>query len=486
MHYGAKQLCILLVLLIGLSVSGCFSPIKYGAKLDPPHTELHYGDLALSGDVLDKWWEAYGDAGLNSFINTVLKENISLQVAYLRLLDSQYALEQTSSDYYPSASLSAGVSYGGTISSDSTADPGYNLGASLSYEIDLWGKVRAQKVVSESAMYSAQDSAESAAMTLVANVVTQWFNIQYYHERKKLTEELLKLSESYYELVQEYYRSGQSTGMDVLEQNQQLESLRETIHTQDMNIRVAQRALEILAGGKVKPHVEGVLPQPAHVGGTVDVETLMKRRPDIRIALRSAQQADAKIVIAIANRFPSLKLSASLNFRASDITELFKQLLWSVGATIAYNLFDGFKQSAAVKRAKISYLQESLSYAATVMDAVAEVEQALLTMQLREQELFDAQAALDRQAKILEVSRDYYASGLIQYNRILSALKTYISNSQGELDARRSLILAQLSYFKAMGGGPWLDDVTKDGHQKAEALLNQLDEEDDNDDETNH
>ena len=464
---------------VALFLAGCFSPVRYGAKLEENPTTLHYADLEMDGEVLDRWWEVYGDDALNGFVETVLNENMSLQVAYLRMLDSQIAYEQSEGSYYPTLSFNAGAGLGGQVSSDSSYDPSYSLGLSLGYEIDIWGRIRAQTVVNELAVYSAQDAAESAAISLVGKVVTEWFNVQYYRERIALTQRLLELSESYYQLVQDYYRSGQATGMDVLEQGQQLETLRSTIKSQEMNVRLSERSLEILAGGRMRAEVTGGLPAPADMGGTVNVEQLLKRRPDIRAALRKAQQADAKVVIALADRLPTLRLSASLAFRSSDITELFKRLIWDVAANFVVNLFDGFKTTKAIDRAKVAYLQESMSYGVVVMDAVMEVEKALLTLRLREQELLDAQAELERQKRILEVSREYYVSGLIAYNRVLSALRGMVTSSQSELDARKNVLVAQLAVFQAMGGGAWLEDVSNKGKEKARQQLSDLDNDDD-------
>ncbi|MBR4986991.1 MAG: efflux transporter outer membrane subunit, partial [Proteobacteria bacterium] len=435
-----------------LCMTGCFKPVRYSTELDAREIEMHYGDLALNGDVRDRWWEAYGDTALNSFVETVLRENPSLQTAYLRLLDAEIAHRQAEAGYYPNLSFSAGVGYGGTISENSRSDPSYSLGLSLSYEVDLWGKVRAQRRVSELSMLSAQDSAESAALSLVGSVVTEWFTVLYYRERRELTAQLLSISESYYELVQSYYRNGQTNGMDVLEQRQQLETLRSTLSEIDSNIRISEHSLSILAGGEVMPSVEGRLPEAIDVGGTVDVSRLIESRPDIRSARRSAEKADAQVVIALADRLPSLRLSASLAFRSTSIVDLFKALLWDLGANFVANIFDGFNKTAAIDRAKISYLSERFSYANTVMKAAAEVEQALLKLRIREQALVDARAQLERQKEILEVSRQYFASGALDYNRVLSALRSFVSTSQSELEARRSLLNAQIDLFKSMGG----------------------------------
>ena len=95
------------------------------------------------------------------------------------------------------------------------------------------------------------------------------------------------------------------------------------------------------------------------------------------------------------------------------------------------------------------------------------MEKALLTLRLREQELLNAQAELARQTHILNVSREYYVGGLIEYNRVLSALRSLISTSQNELDARKNVLLAQLAVFQSMGGGAWLEDVSLKGEEKA-------------------
>ena len=460
-----------------MCVSGCFSPVKYATPLDEVAVENTFGDLALSGEIRDKWWELFGDSELNHFVDIVLENSPTLMSAYLKLLDSQFAVDQSESPYYPSASLNVGHGGSGHVYNEASADPSYSLGLSLSYEVDIWGKVRAQKRVAELSMEAAQDSAESAAISLVGSVVTEWFAIKYYRDRQKLTQELLEIAEGYYNLVEEYYRNGQTTGMDVLEQRQQIETLRATLNELDTNIRISQHKLRILAGGKVHPTVEGSLPDEIDVGGSIDVDALLTNRPDIRSARRSAEQADARVVIAIADRLPTLRLSASFSFRSKTITELFDTLLWDLGATLAANLFDGFNKSTAIKRAKVTYLLQRLAYGVAVMQAIAEVEEALLNLRLREQTLIDARAQLERQRDILEVSREYFTGGQVTYNRVLSALRSLISASQSELDARRQLLNAQVTFYKSMGGSGWLKDTSEKNTQRAKDMLEQLDEE---------
>lgn len=472
--FGRLGLCI-----IGtIAWQGCFAPVKYSGEIKTQEVSISYGDLALSGEVRNRWWEAFGDASLNEFIEIVLRENPTLQTAYLKLLDSMYAVKQAQAGYYPTLGFSAGVGGGGNIYTDPSAAPNYNLGLSLGYEVDLWGKVRAQTRVAELSRENASDDAETAAISLVATVVTHWFNVQYYRDRKALTEQLLAISNDYYELVESYYTAGQTTGMDVLEQRQQIETLRSTLHELDANIRISVHALEILAGGKATPRITGALPEAIDIGGTLAPDVLLENRPDVRSALRQAQSADARIVIALANRLPSLRLSVALNYRNSSIVDLFKTLLWDVGASFAATLFDGFNQTTEIDRAKITYLTQRLAYGSTVLEAVADVEKSLLDLQIAEQNLTDAKAQLERQTEILQVSREYFIGGSIDYNRVLSALRSMVSASQSELDARRQLLTAQIALFKSMGGASWTRELQESGLKKAREMLDSLDDAD--------
>ena len=486
MAVGLKAKLCVVAMWACVGLLGCFSPVKYATDLEVPRLEASYGDVSLEGEIVDRWWESYGDANLNAYVTAVLEHNPTLHVAYLRLVDSELSYRQSVSGYYPDVSFGAGVGYGGTASSESKSDPSYSLGLTASYEVDLWGKVRAQKRIGELTVQSSRDAAETAAISLVGNVVSQWLTIQYTRDRKALTEELLSISEDYCRLVEEYYRNGQTTGMDVLEQRQQIETLRATLKEQETTIRVGLHALEILSGRQVKPHVEGSLPEQVVMGGTPNIDALLERRPDLRSARRQVESADAQVVVALANRLPSLKLSTSLAFRSSSIVDLFKALIWDVGANLVVPLFDGFQQTTAIDRAKVSYLLEETSYFLAVYEAVAEVEEALLMLSLREQQLLDARAELARQREILDVSREYFVEGALDYSRVLTALRGLITTSQSELDARRQVLLAQVAVYKAMGGATWLEETSERGVERARTRLETIGETQEVEDDTGH
>ncbi|MCL2326079.1 MAG: TolC family protein [Proteobacteria bacterium] len=472
-----KRAGIGVCLLVFCMLVGCFSPTRYGTSLPTQVMAPRYADLVLEGEVRERWWEAYDDPQLNVLIDHILKDNLTLQVAYLRLLDSILAYEQSKSGYYPTLGFSAGLSGGGRIAEQSTADPTYSLGLSLSYEVDIWGKIRAEAAISELSSLSTRDAVESATLSIIGQVVTEWFNVQYYRDRIKLTQQLLEISESYHELVQAYYRTGRATGMDLLEQRDQIETLRSTLLAHETNARLAEQALYLLAGGKRQIDVPGSLPEHIDVGGTVDIDQLLERRPDIRAARRTAQQADARIVVALADRLPTLRLSASLSFRATSLTDLFTRLLWDVAGNFAANLFDGGRRSKALDRAKVGYLQEQFNYGAVVLRSISEVEAALLRYRLRAQELADARNNLASRQDMLVSSRQYFIGGVLDYSRVLSALRGMVSASQAELDARRALLLAQINVFLAMGGGSWLKEASDSGTKRAYELLESLDRE---------
>lgn len=462
-----------------LTLTSCLSPHPYAATIHVSEPAPRYADLEIEGAVADKWWQAYGDEHLNAYVDRVLAENLTIQVAYLRIVDAQLAQKQAHADYYPKLGFNAGAGVGGRVDSDtSTANQNYNMGLSLGYEVDLWGRVRAEARVSELGTLAARDAVETAIMGLVGQIVTDWFALSYFSQKRILTQRLLELSEDYRKLAQNYYLNGATTGADLLDQDQQIASLKASLLDIDTQTRLAKTSLEILANSTQAEIKVGALPQAIDLGGTVSPSLLLLRRPDVRSARRQAEQADARITIAFANRLPSLKLSAALGLRAPSITELFKTLIWDVAGSFVASLFDGFKQTTAIDRAKVTFLQERLGYRVVVNNAVADVESTLLMHRLRQQQLINSTEELARRSEILEASRQYFIGGLISYDRLLMALRQLVSATQAELDAKRALLLAQVAVFKAMGGGPWLNEASSSGEKIAQDMLKALDDKD--------
>ena len=454
---------------------GCLKSTYYGVRETPENIPRTYGDIQLGeGSVAERWWEVYGDNALNEALEKALDNSLTLKATYFRILQSQTQIEQSKSGYWPTASFSAGAGYGGSVSAEeNTHQPSFSMGLNVGYEIDIWGAVGAEARVNELGYYAAKDAAESAILSLTSNFVQAWFNVRYYRARRELITNLLALSEQYLELAKEHYKSGQATGMDVLEQEEQVRSMRVTLANLDMNEKLATHQLSQLAGGfEVIQVPEGLkgLPELPELSGIPSPEKLLERRPDIRSAYRSAQQMDARVVIALADRLPTLKLSTSLNLKSPSLIDLFSQLAWNLAANFAATLFDGFRGSAALTRAKLSFLESETSYGVTVMNAIYEVESALLKYQQSLLDLENSRIEMEQSAKLLETSQVYYIGGLLDYNRVLSMLRSHVNSSMAYLEAQNTVLKNQIAVFVAMGG-TWMSDRVEKGEQNAREIL---------------
>ncbi|MFA5624860.1 MAG: TolC family protein [Bradymonadales bacterium] len=468
------------IILLCFSSNACLKPRYYGMRVDDEASRLSYGDIVLerSGPLLDRWWEAFADAGLNEALEQCLDASLTLRVAYLKILDAQYGVEMAKSGLWPSVSVSAGAGLSGSVDGEKNPwDPNYSLGLSLGYEIDLWGKVRAETRVSQINLEMARDAAQAASLSLAAQFVLAWFDVQYYRAQSKLNDELLALAEDYRELVEHSYRLGQTSAVDVLEQNLQLRNLQLNAQKLALQERLAMQRLKILGSQgddfEVTPR-EG-LPDLVAMGYIVEPALLLERRPDIRSALRQVEQADAKIVVALANSLPSLRLAASFNLRSTDITSLFSQLFWSLAANFVANILESAKQSYQIQRAKISFFQQRILYSNVILNAVDEVEQALRQFEQARLDYNESLLTLEHRRELLELSRNSFSSGSIDYSRVLTALQGLFSASRASLDAKRYALQMQVALFKAMGG-TWMEEGTHKGEAAARESLKSLKE----------
>lgn len=474
--HSMKSLPLIILLVVcTTSLCACLKPVHYGVNIEQETQNLNYGDIQItqSGPILEQWWEAYGDEELNQALHQTLNQNLTLKAAYFKILDAQLALEQTKSEYWPTASFSANAGMGGTIDGDENPwDPNYALGLHIGYEIDLWGRVRAQTHISQLDIEASRDAAQAASLSLAAQFVLAWFDVHYYRAQRKLNENLLKIAKDYLDLVDRSYRLGQASAVDVLEQNNQIRTLQLSAQKTELQEQLTLQKLQILGSNKVQLTIapRDELPALIDVGSIVSPQALLDRRPDIRQALRQAQQADARIVIALANALPSLRLSAALNLRSTDITSLFSQLLWSLAANFVANLFDGLDTQRGIDRAKVSYLQQRLSYATTVINAVDEVQTALRQFEQSRIDWEQSLLTLKYNQELLELAKNAFLSGSVDYTRVLSALQSLIAASRSSLETHRLALQAQVSLFKAMGG-TWMQDLSAKGESSARQAL---------------
>ncbi|MEN5254058.1 efflux transporter outer membrane subunit [Pseudomonas protegens] len=423
------------------------------------------------------WWELYGDAQLNGLIDKLNSSNQSVAQAEAQFRQARALVRSSRGSFFPSVDLSAGKTRasqgtGSSSSALSSSSSGirdtYNTQLGVSWEADVWGKLRRDLEANEA---SAEASfADLAAMRLSqqSELAQNYLQLRVIDEQKRLLEATVAAYQRSLTMTQNQYQAGVS-GKDAVAQAQtQLKSTQADLIDLIWQRAQFENAIAVLIGvppaefNLAESKTIPVLPQvPLGVPSQ-----LLERRPDIASAERSVIAANAKIGVAKAAYYPDLTLSLAGGYSSSTYADWISlpNRFWSVGPKLAMTLFDGGQRSAEVDRTEAVYDQTVAKYRQTVLDGFREVENYMVQLKVMEDEAGVRQQALDSAREALRLTENQYKAGLIAYLDVVTSQTTALSNERSVLSLLQSRLIASVQLIAAMGGG-W-DGELQAGEQK--------------------
>ncbi|MBP5114052.1 efflux transporter outer membrane subunit [Pseudomonas protegens] len=412
------------------------------------------------------WWELYGDAQLNGLIDKLNSSNQSVAQAEAQFRQARALVRSSRGSFFPSVDLSAGKTRasqgtGSSSSALSSSSSGirdtYNTQLGVSWEADVWGKLRRDLEANEA---SAEASfADLAAMRLSqqSELAQNYLQLRVIDEQKRLLEATVAAYQRSLTMTQNQYQAGVS-GKDAVAQAQtQLKSTQADLIDLIWQRAQFENAIAVLIGvppaefNLAESKTIPVLPQvPLGVPSQ-----LLERRPDIASAERSVIAANAKIGVAKAAYYPDLTLSLAGGYSSSTYADWISlpNRFWSVGPKLAMTLFDGGQRSAEVDRTEAVYDQTVAKYRQTVLDGFREVENYMVQLKVLEDEAGVRQQALDSAREALRLTENQYKAGLIAYLDVVTSQTTALSNERSVLSLLQSRLIASVQLIAAMGGG---------------------------------
>ncbi|WP_047286365.1 efflux transporter outer membrane subunit [Pseudomonas protegens] len=412
------------------------------------------------------WWELYGDAQLNGLIDKLNSSNQSVAQAEAQFRQARALVRSSRGSFFPSVDLSAGKTRasqgtGSSSSALSSSSSGirdtYNTQLGVSWEADVWGKLRRDLEANEA---SAEASfADLAAMRLSqqSELAQNYLQLRVIDEQKRLLEATVAAYQRSLTMTQNQYQAGVS-GKDAVAQAQtQLKSTQADLIDLIWQRAQFENAIAVLIGvppaefNLAESKTIPVLPQvPLSVPSQ-----LLERRPDIASAERSVIAANAKIGVAKAAYYPDLTLSLAGGYSSSTYADWISlpNRFWSVGPKLAMTLFDGGQRSAEVDRTEAVYDQTVAKYRQTVLDGFREVENYMVQLKVLEDEAGVRQQALDSAREALRLTENQYKAGLIAYLDVVTSQTTALSNERSVLSLLQSRLIASVQLIAAMGGG---------------------------------
>jgi NodT family efflux transporter outer membrane factor (OMF) lipoprotein len=463
-----------------LLLSGCMVGPKYVKPAAPPAPDFFKeasdwkeGDgwkIAKPEDALvrGRWWELYGDAKLNGLEEQVDSSNETLKIAEANFRQARTVIRFNRAAEAPTIGTSPGISavrdsanrpyFPASQANSGTGD--FTLPFDLSYEIDLWGRVRRTvSAAREEAQASAADL-ETARLSLHAELALDYFEVRSADAQEKLLNDTVDAYSKALELTNNRFLGGAAPKSDVEQAQTQLEAAR--VLATDITVQRAQfeHALAILIGKP--PAVFSLAPIPLNIQPprlpSVPVALpaqLLERRPDIAAAERRMAAANEQIGIAKAAYYPTLNLAAVAGLEGSSLLNWFNwpSRFWAVGSSMSETIFDGGRRRATTESARAGYDASVANYRQSVLTSFQQVEDNLVVLRVLSTESVQQHAATASAEEALRLFQNRYAGGVDTYLQVVTSQTTALANERNDIDLMRRRLEANVLLIKAVGGG---------------------------------
>jgi len=464
--------------LLGLAtllLGGCMVGPDYAkpsVPMTPAFKETDGWKPAQPSDHLPRgqWWAIFGDPDLHELEQQVSPANQNLKIAEARLREARAMVRFNRAALFPTISTSFGPSSVRQSGNQPFLTSGGSGGSSgdillsldMSYEIDLWGRVRRTVAAARHEAEATAADLETARLSLQAELALDYFELRAADAQQQLLDETVKAFEAALRLTTNRFQGGAAPKSDVAQAQTQLDTTR--AQATDVAVQRAQleHAIATLIG---KPPADFNLPPRPLASRPPDIPAglpsqLLERRPDVAAGERRVAEANEQIGIAKAAYYPTVMLNASVGFEGSSFGNLLNasSLLWSVGASITQTIFDGGRRRATSDAARAAYDATVAGYRQTTLSAFQQVEDNLAALRILEQEAQEQRRAVESAQLSLQLFTNRYRGGVDNYLQVITAQTVTLTNQRTEIDILRRRMDASVLLVKALGGG-W--DVTE-------------------------
>ena len=414
----------------------------------------------------DDWWETFGDKTLDSLINMAERENYNVAAALARIEMAKKTLAAAKSAYFPTIGLSASWTKGQSSGANGkTVVPSspydyFSLGASMQWEIDLFGKITENVKAQKAGFNATRAEYDGVMVSLAANVAKAYINLRTYQNEMRVAKNHLAEQEKVLAIVEARFKAGLADMLDVSQSRTVAASTRASIPPLEAMIKSSINTLALLTARYPSDiydwlSVPSDMPAVAYGANLGVPADLLRRRPDIVQAEYQLAQYAAQTGIAKKDFLPTLSITGSVGTTAHDAGNLFgdHSLYWEVSPTLSWTLFDGLARNYRTAEAKAQLEAAIDSYNYTVMYAVIEVDNATTTFSSAIQTINLTGEVIKHSRKALELAVDLYKKGLTPFSNVVDAQISYLGNQDSEITACGKALTAVVSLYEALGGG---------------------------------
>lgn len=449
----------LTLILSSLSLlSGCIPVTSRPlTPIDLPANFSMQGDVPLQA----KWWLDFQDDSLTLLINQALTNNFSLLIAKERIEEAMALSRQAGAPLVPAVD-GQGTAASTRNHTAETTTGSFFLGLAASYEIDLWGRLRAQRDAAILEASATEADYHTAAISLAAEVAVIWYQLVESELQLELLTEQQENNRKVLQLISAQFRSGLAGIADVLQQRQLVESNNATLAGIRSDAQILEHQLAILVG--VPPGTKELpqriqlptLPPLPETGIPLD---LLTKRPDIVSSFLLLNAADNRVAAAVANRLPRLSISADISTSGERTGDLFNNWFSTLGANLFGPVIDGGQRKAEVAAKESIARQRFYSHGQIILEAIGEIENGLAREKEQQIILSSQETQLQYATDSIEHIANRYRQGGENYQRVLLALLSQQGLQRIILTSRRQLINYRIALYRALSGQIPFDEI---------------------------
>ena len=439
------------------------APVAPGWKEQPPWRAASPNDAIPKGT----WWTIFGDPELSQYEAQAIGANQTIETARYQLQQSRASVRITQSGWFPQ--LSAGITAqrtrtsqgkptaSGTALTAPVTSSDFLIPVNASWEADVFGGVR-RNVESANALYQASAAAlENVRLVVTSDLAVDYFTLRELDAEIAVVDSAVEYQQKALDLVNRRHDGGVASGLDVAQQETQLNATRTQATLLRQQRAQFEHAIAALLGVpapafSIPVRPLGLEPPAIPTGVPSDV---LERRPDVAQAERQMASQNAQIGVARSAFFPSFGISAAGGFESSVFRQVLNgpNVFWAVGANVAEQVLSGGRRRAQVDFAKSGYGASIASYRQTVLTAYQEVEDGITGSVVLAQAAQTQQQAVEAAQRALKIANDRYVGGLVTYLDVITAEQTLLDNQRLATQILGQRLVTSVGLIKALGGG---------------------------------
>lgn len=431
-------------------------------KVEAPWRESAPSDSVARGP----WWQRFGDVQLDALQRRALAASPTLGAAVARLQQARAAVDVASAGLFPQIGWNGRVARQ-RISANrpltrydapnfATVQNDYALSFTVSYEADLFGRVRGTLDAARAAAEQSAADLENVRLVLTTDLAAAYFNLRGIDIELDVVTRSIALQRRALELAKARHDLGATSGLDVAQQQALLDSTLTQIDVLRRQRDQFEHAIATLVGQPAPLFALGAEPG-ARVAPAVPLgvpSDILERRPDVASAERAMAAANAQIGIARAAYYPSITIGPALGADSRELARLFDapSLLWSLGVSVAQPLFDAGRTAANVASARAGYEAAAQNYRRVVLTAMQEVEDGISGSAALDRALDQTRLAVASAERVLQLATDRYEGGAAAYLDVITAQQSLLAIQRQEAQLLGQRLLVSVFLVKALGG----------------------------------